>query len=171
MAELSELYPKPSKKVQATLHGTPLLQCTHEWVSQNSHSARQAYQRDVVFPPETEQCPDKTLDKPSLLLLALKPGPKCHIWKNRMGEPTSIRGISICLPCFHQCRSNQTLGIARRWCLPMPPVVPDHRPVHFPSVLREMKSTSTSPQFRSGTGCSTVVYIHTPEGESDVQFS
>jgi hypothetical protein len=29
----------------------------------------------------------------------------------------------------------------------------------------------TSSQFRSGTGFSTVVYIHTPEGESDVQFS
>jgi hypothetical protein len=28
MAELSELYPKPPKEVQATLHGTPLLQCT-----------------------------------------------------------------------------------------------------------------------------------------------
>jgi hypothetical protein len=27
-AESSELYPKPSKEVQATLHGTPLLQCT-----------------------------------------------------------------------------------------------------------------------------------------------
>jgi hypothetical protein len=28
----------------------------------------------------------------------------------------------------------------------MPPVVPAHRPVHFQPVLREMKSTSTSPQ-------------------------
>jgi hypothetical protein len=42
---------------------------------------------------------------------------------------------------------------------------------YFPPVLREMRSTSTSLQFRSGTGSSTIVYIHTPEGESDVQFS
>jgi hypothetical protein len=53
----------------------------------------------------------------------------------------------------------------------MPPVVPAHRPVHFPSVQRESESTSTSPQFRSGTGVSTIFYIHTPEGDSDAQFS
>jgi hypothetical protein len=32
--------------------------------------------------------------------------------------------------------------VCQRWCLSMPPVVPDHRPVHFPPVLREMESTS-----------------------------
>jgi hypothetical protein len=53
----------------------------------------------------------------------------------------------------------------------MPPVVPGYQPVHFPTVLRDMESTSTSPQFRSGTGSNTIAYIHTPEGESDVQFS
>jgi hypothetical protein len=53
----------------------------------------------------------------------------------------------------------------------MPPIVPAHRPVHFPPVSRETESTSTSPQFRSGRGSNTIVYIHTPEGESDAQFS
>jgi hypothetical protein len=34
----------------------------------------------------------------SLLLQAPKPRPKCHIWKNRMSEPTSIRIVPFCLP-------------------------------------------------------------------------
>jgi hypothetical protein len=51
----------------------------------------------------------------------------------------------------------------------MPPVLPAYRLVHFPPVSSEMESTSTSPQFRSGTGSSTIVYIHTPEDESDAQ--
>jgi hypothetical protein len=52
----------------------------------------------------------------------------------------------------------------------MPRVVPAHRPVYFLLVLLEMESTSTLPQFRSGTGSSTIVYIHTPERESDAEF-
>jgi hypothetical protein len=53
----------------------------------------------------------------------------------------------------------------------MPPIVPAHRPLHFPTDPRETESTSNSTQFRSGTGSSTIVYIHTPEGESDAQFT
>jgi hypothetical protein len=53
----------------------------------------------------------------------------------------------------------------------MPSVVPAHRPVHFPPVPREMESTSYTPQFHSGTGFGTIVYIHTPESESNAQFS
>jgi hypothetical protein len=53
----------------------------------------------------------------------------------------------------------------------MPPVVPAHRPVYFSPVLRAMESTSISPQFRSGTGSSIIVYIDTPESESDAEFS
>jgi hypothetical protein len=52
----------------------------------------------------------------------------------------------------------------------MPPV-PAHRPVNFPPVQRDTESTSNSPQFRSSTGSSTIVYIYTPEGEFDLQFS
>jgi hypothetical protein len=42
----------------------------------------------------------------------------------------------------------------------MPPVVPAHRPAHFPLDPSETESTSTSPQFRSGSGSSTIVYTH-----------
>jgi hypothetical protein len=55
------------------------------------------------------------------------------------------------------------------WRLTMPPVVPAYWPVNFPPVPRETESTWNSPQLRSGTGSSTIVYNHTPEGELDVQ--
>jgi hypothetical protein len=38
------------------------------------------------------------------------------------------------------------------------------------SPTRETESTSTSPQFRSGTGSSTIFYIHLPKGEFAAQF-
>jgi hypothetical protein len=66
------------------------------------------------------------------------------------------------------CHALIKAGLAKLWkslednSLPkmvpsMPLVVPDHRPVHFPSVLREMESTSTSLQSRSGS--STVLRV------------
>jgi hypothetical protein len=72
------------------------------------------------------------------------------------------------MPVSPKSGNRSEIMVYRRWILPMPPVVPVHQPGHFP---REMESTSTSPQFRSGTGSSTIVYIHTADGESDAQFS
>jgi hypothetical protein len=73
------------------------------------------------------------------------------------------------------CHALINAGLAKLWKSlednGLPKMVPYNAAVHFSLVLREMESTSTSPQFRSGTGSSTVAYIHTPEGESDVQFS
>jgi hypothetical protein len=119
-AESSELFPKPSKEVQATLHGTPFLQCT-QITNRNPRTHNQRGKRinetmsfqpksftvpnQMVYcliitctrthirsstirnPPRcdrTEQCPDNR-SLTQCIHLPLKPGPKCHIWKNRMG--------------------------------------------------------------------------------------
>jgi hypothetical protein len=65
-----------------------------------SHNHLHAYASDLQHSKSTknriyltEQCP--------LLLLALKPRPKCHTWKNRMGEYTSIRRVPFWLPCSY----------------------------------------------------------------------
>jgi hypothetical protein len=63
------------------------------------------------------------------------------------------------MPVSPNSGNHSEIMVCRRWILPMPPVLPVHQPVHFPPVPRETESTSTSPQFRSGTGSSTIVYI------------
>jgi hypothetical protein len=120
----------------------------------------------------TEQCPDKTLDTVHTNLLS-------SFCPSNQGRSVTSGKIDFAnLPvlfCLHALMiaglNRSKIMVYRRWSLPMPPVVPAHRPVHFPPVLREMESTSTSLQLRSGPGSSTIVYILTPEDESDVKFS
>jgi hypothetical protein len=122
-------------RFQATLHGTPLLQCTqitngnpnthiqrcnrinetmsfqpksftvpnevvHSLIINYTHThththIRSSTIRNLPRCDRTKQSPDKTLDTVHTSLLSSF----WHIWKNRMGEPTSIRRVLLCLPC------------------------------------------------------------------------
>jgi hypothetical protein len=59
--ESSEFYPKPSKEVQATLHGTPLLQCTQITNGDpNTHIQRsKCINETMSFQPESFTVPNQ----------------------------------------------------------------------------------------------------------------
>jgi hypothetical protein len=94
-----------------------------------------------------------------------------HLQKKWANLPVSVDSHFSCHALINVGLAKLWIMVCRRWSLLMPPVLPAYRTVHFPPVPRATESTSTSHQFRSGTGSSTIVYIHTPEGESVAQFS
>jgi hypothetical protein len=49
-------------------------------------------------------------NKASLLFLAFKPGPKCHIWKNRIGKPTAVSAES-----HFACHALINASLAKLW--------------------------------------------------------
>jgi hypothetical protein len=134
-----------------------IISCTHTLI-------RSSTIRNLPRCDRAKQCPDKTLDTVQTNLLS-------SFWPSNQGRCVTSGKIEWAkMPVWPHSGNRLETMVGRIWRLPMPSVVPAHRPVHFPSVPRETKSTSTSPQFRSGTGSSTIVYIHTPEGDFDARF-
>jgi hypothetical protein len=140
-AESSEPYPKHSKEVQATLHGTPLLQCTQITNRDpNTHIQRgKCINETMSFQPESFTVPNQVVhyhiiscththtqirsskiqnlprcDRTEQFIFSFWPSNHGRSVTSGMGEPTSIRGVPFCLPCLHQRWSGQTLKIARR---------------------------------------------------------
>jgi hypothetical protein len=102
----------------------------------------------------TEQCPNKILDKVQTKLLS-------SFWPSNQGRSVTsgkieCANLPVSAESHFACHALINTGLAnsgnrsvtmvcKRWSLPMPPVVPAHRPVHFLPVPRETESTSTSP--------------------------
>jgi hypothetical protein len=129
-----------------------IITCTHTHI--RSSTIRK-------LPSRCDRCPDKTFDTVQTKLLY-------YFWPSNHGRvnlPVLTESNFAChalssTPVQPNSGNRSKIMVCWRWSLPMPPVVPAHRPVHVPPIPHETVSTSTSTQFRSGSG-SNCLHLYT----------
>jgi hypothetical protein len=127
--------------------------------------------RNLLRCDRTDQCPEKTLDTVQTNIL-FSFWPSNQAWSCTSGK-IEWASLPVSAESHFACHVLISAGLVKLWkslaaaCR----ACSAHRPAHLSPVPRDTEFTPFLPQLRSSTDSNAIFYIHTPEGELDVQFS